>query len=70
MAMLCLSHIYTSIHLKMWIGCFCTINISDMNFCDIFRVDNNLNIKIADVGFAKDVYMTDYYRQQSIERCQ
>ena len=31
------------------------------------RVGNALNIKVADFGLAKDVYMTDYYRQQSIE---
>ena len=33
-----------------------------------FRVGNGLNIKVADFGLAKDVYMTDYYRQQSIEK--
>ena len=32
------------------------------------RVGNGLNIKVADFGLAKDVYMTDYYRQQSIEK--
>ena len=32
------------------------------------RVGNSLNIKVADFGLAKDVYMTDYYRQQSIEK--
>ena len=29
------------------------------------RVDERLNIKVADFGLAKDVYMTDYYRQQN-----
>ena len=36
--------------------------------CVTLRVDNGLNIKVADFGLAKDVYMTDYYRQQSIEK--
>ena len=31
----------------------------------ICRVDGTLNIKVADFGLARDVYMTDYYRQQS-----
>jgi len=31
----------------------------------ICRVDESLNIKVADFGLARDVYMTDYYRQQS-----
>ena len=39
-----------------------------MIVCDLFRVGNGLNIKVADFGLAKDVYMTDYYRQQSIEK--
>ena len=29
------------------------------------RVDEQLHIKVADFGLARDVYMTDYYRQQS-----
>ena len=32
------------------------------------RVGKDLNIKVADFGLAKDVYMTDYYRHQSIEK--
>ena len=28
-------------------------------------MDESLNIKVADFGLARDVYMTDYYRQQS-----
>ena len=32
------------------------------------RVGNYLNIKVADFGLAKDIYMKDYYRQQSIEK--
>ena len=32
----------------------------------ICRVDESLNIKVADFGLARDVYMADYYRQQSI----
>ena len=39
-----------------------------MNFCIAIRVGNGLTIKVADFGLAKDVYMTDYYRQQSIEK--
>ena len=31
----------------------------------LYRVDEQLHIKVADFGLAKDVYMTDYYRQQS-----
>ena len=27
------------------------------------RVDKYLRIKVADFGLARDVYMTDYYRQ-------
>ena len=27
-----------------------------------------MNIKVADFGLAKDVYMTEYYRHQSIEK--
>ena len=42
---------------------------ADTLFCAMyFRVGNGLNIKVADFGLAKDVYMTDYYRQQSIEK--
>ena len=36
--------------------------------CEYSRVDKNLIIKVADFGLAKDVYMTDYYRHESIER--
>ena len=32
------------------------------------RVGEDLSIKVADFGLAKDVYMTDYYRQQKIEK--
>ena len=28
----------------------------------IFRVDENLSIKVADFGLARDVYSTEYYR--------
>ena len=31
-----------------------------------FRVGDNLNIKVADFGLARDVYIKEYYRQQSI----
>ena len=34
----------------------------------IFRVDENLNIKVADFGLAKDVYITEYYRHKSNEK--
>ena len=30
------------------------------------RVGDNLNIKVADFGLARDVYIKEYYRQQSI----
>ena len=30
-----------------------------------YRVDEQLQIKVADFGLARDVYITDYYRQQS-----
>ena len=30
-----------------------------------YSVDNQLQIKVADFGLARDVYITDYYRQQS-----
>ena len=30
-----------------------------------YRVDGDLNIKIADFGLARDVYISDYYRQRS-----
>ena len=30
-----------------------------------YRVDTELHIKVADFGLARDVYMTEYYRQQS-----
>ena len=29
------------------------------------RVGDNLNIKVADFGLARDVYIKEYYRQQS-----
>ena len=29
----------------------------------LYRVNEYLQIKVADFGLAKDVYMTDYYRQ-------
>ena len=31
-----------------------------------FRVGDNLNIKVADFGLARDLYIKEYYRQQSI----
>ena len=31
-------------------------------------MDGDLNIKIADFGLSRDVYMTDYYRQRSTEK--
>ena len=31
----------------------------------IYRVDEYLRIKVADFGLARDVYVTDYYRQHS-----
>ena len=30
-----------------------------------YRVDESLNIKVADFGLTRDIYITDYYRQQS-----
>ena len=30
-----------------------------------FRVGDDLNIKVADFGLARDVHIKDYYRQQS-----
>ena len=33
-----------------------------------YRVDEQLHIKVADFGLARDVYMTDYYRQQSTRK--
>ena len=30
------------------------------------RVGDNLNITVADFGLARDVYIKEYYRQQSI----
>ena len=32
----------------------------------IFRVGDNLTIKVADFGLARDVHIKEYYRQQSI----
>jgi len=32
------------------------------------RVDNQLNIRVADFGLARDVYASDYYRQQTANR--
>ena len=38
--------------------------ISAHSPCHLFhRVDKYLRIKVADFGLARDVYMTDYYRQ-------
>ena len=31
-------------------------------FCTIYRVDDNLRIKVGDFGLARDVYSSDYYR--------
>ena len=31
-------------------------------------MDGDLNIKIADFGLSRDVYMTDYYQQRSTEK--
>ena len=31
----------------------------------LHRVDKYLHIKVADFGLARDVYMTDYYRQKT-----
>ena len=31
-----------------------------------YRVGDNLNIKVADFGLARDVYIKEYYRQRSI----
>ena len=36
--------------------------------CYFYRVGIDLSIKIADFGLAKDVYMTDYYRQHNLEK--
>ena len=30
-----------------------------------FRVGDNLNIKVADFGLARDVHIKEYYRQQT-----
>ena len=30
-----------------------------------YRVDDKMNVRVADFGLARDVYVTDYYRQQS-----
>ena len=30
------------------------------------RVGDNLNIKVADFGLARDVYIKEYYRQQTV----
>ena len=40
----------------------------DNYYVNILRVDQCLQIKVADFGFAKDVYMKDYYRKQGIEK--
>ena len=37
-----------------------------MYACAIARVGDNLTIKVADFGLAKDVCIKEYYRQQSI----
>jgi len=37
-------------------------------FTWFFRVDGDLNIKVADFGLARDVYVTDYYRHKSDEK--
>ena len=34
-------------------------------FVKTFRVGDDLNIKVADFGLARDVHIKDYYRQQS-----
>ena len=45
------------------------IYIDDYNiFVKIFRVGDDLNIKVADFGLARDVHIKDYYRQQSNEK--
>ena len=44
---------------------FWNINISIPVYLYVYRVDEHLNIKVADFGLARDVYMNDYYRQQS-----
>ena len=56
-------------------GAFCTHHPSYIVFLYWFtynhghrllhRVDKQLCIKVADFGLARDVYTTDYYRQQS-----
>ena len=38
-------------------------NFFSWYFC---RVGDNLNIKVADFGLARNVYIKEYYRQQSI----
>jgi len=34
----------------------------------IFRVDDRINIRVADFGLARDVFTSDYYRRQSAGR--
>ena len=44
----------------------CMTSKCSLNVCMITcRVDEDLNIKIADFGLARNVYTNDYYRQQS-----
>ena len=33
-----------------------------------FRVDDKINVRVADFGLARDVYTSDYYRQQSNDK--
>ena len=42
----------------------CTVTITTLDIQLCYRVDEQLHIKVADFGLARDVYMTDYYRQK------
>ena len=56
---------YAFINIPNWSKLAAAFEVAVLSYFD-FRVGDNLNIKVADFGLARDLYIKEYYRQQSI----
>ena len=36
-------------------------------YCDLYRIDDKYNIKVADFGLSEDVYAKNYFRQDKFD---
>ena len=37
-------------------------------YCDLYRIDDKYNIKVADFGLSENVYTKEYFRQDKLDK--